>query len=292
MRVRAIAASLSLVVCAQVVLPQGAHAAAAEPIVKVRLKNGDIYSGSIVERVAGDHITIRTVTGKLQTVAWDDLAEVPSQERAAAPAEAADESTKEEEEEKTEKRPAPRLREPASTGAVDAIEVSLRGDGVFLERSLGTSSGTLSVGARGGQFQVEHWERICTAPCTVSVPRGDYRVSGRDRRSSDTLTLDSDASIRADLGSPWLRMFGWTTLVFGITTIAIGTPLFVLGATSSDSQSLGGTGILLGVVGAVLVVASVPMFVGSANDVRVEGGQSHPKESSASIRFIGNGFTF
>lgn len=45
------------------------------PVVNERTLNGSIYHGQVIERVVGDHVTLKLETGAIKTLAWEDLEE-------------------------------------------------------------------------------------------------------------------------------------------------------------------------------------------------------------------------
>jgi hypothetical protein len=51
------------------------------PVENVTTKNGSIYHGEIIEKVVGDHVTIRLATGEVKTLDWEDLAMGPAARR-------------------------------------------------------------------------------------------------------------------------------------------------------------------------------------------------------------------
>jgi hypothetical protein len=54
-----------------------AHAAWAGPPTMVHTKDGSVFYGELVERVAKDHVTIILATGVVKRIKWDDVDEAP-----------------------------------------------------------------------------------------------------------------------------------------------------------------------------------------------------------------------
>ena len=42
---------------------------------RVSLRNGGVVRGALVEKVPGDHITLKLATGEIRTIPWQDIAE-------------------------------------------------------------------------------------------------------------------------------------------------------------------------------------------------------------------------
>lgn len=93
----------------------------------VTLKNGSLYRGALIERIQGDHVTLKTATGEVKTFLWADLA------LAAAAA------------------PTPVPPPPAKPLEAPGVLVTLTGDeGVHLERVTSTEAGAWGGGGGWG----------------------------------------------------------------------------------------------------------------------------------------------
>src|SRR5678815_4389071 len=64
-RYQAVSASFALLIATA--------ARAAEPE-RVTLRDGSIVQGELVEKVPGDHITLKLATGEVRQIAWSDVA--------------------------------------------------------------------------------------------------------------------------------------------------------------------------------------------------------------------------
>lgn len=172
--------------------PNDAAAAASDPDV-VRLKNGGILHGKISEMMPGESVTIVTLAGKTREFPMSEVdyagpvAKDP-QASTRAPA-AASEAPK---------------QEPASQGSVkpyvvvNAPEARLHlvasEPGVTFHRQSGSA---VAVGARGVAFATG-FDRICTAPCDVTLPSGTETLAlSRDDRppvAADPVALPAGSS--------------------------------------------------------------------------------------------------
>ena len=177
----------------------------------VTLRNGNLYRGALVERVPGDHVTLRMASGEVKLFSWGDL----------APAEAP--------------APAPIVVAPplANLEAPGVLVTLAGGDGVHLERVTGTETG----GAWGGSgWGGSGWGgsgrgtvnvlygAVCEAPCNVRVDSSYvYRVAGPGYTSTRTFQISGDAvRIDAHMGSMAQRVFGWVLLGAGLGVGTVG----------------------------------------------------------------------
>jgi hypothetical protein len=136
----------------------------------VRLKNGGLLRGTISELVPGDSVTIITASGKTREF---KMAEVDY----AGPADRDPQATA--------KPAAPPATAPAAetTDAADAskteplvtvsgqradLQLTSEPEGVTFHRQSGSA---VAVGARGAAVAIA-FDRLCTAPCKVSLPAG------------------------------------------------------------------------------------------------------------------------
>lgn len=161
-------------------------AVCADDALTVVLKNGASYHGELVERVPGDHVTLRLATGDIKTFAWSEVASAPSS--AASP--------------------------PTSPVPDGGTWVHLRAPDAVLERALGSSE-TASGHA-------DHFELVCAAPCDRVVPRGVYRVA-KGARGSQTFVLDgARREVTASFSTTSGTILGSLLLGVGASGLGVG----------------------------------------------------------------------
>jgi hypothetical protein len=227
----------------------GAEAAAdstASPDV-VRLKNGGMLRGKISELIPGDTVTIVTVTGKTREYKMTEVdyagpaAKDPEAAAAEKPAEkAAEQPTAEDD---ADDVAASKQRDkPQSYVTVHGKEARLHvvsnEPGITVHRQ---ASSAIAVG-RGGAAFATGYERICTAPCDVSLPAGTETLAlSRDDKppiSAEPVTLPPGKSeLRASFESRGgMRAAGWLLILGG----GIGGAVLMFTASSKEQDcSLG-----------------------------------------------------
>jgi hypothetical protein len=239
----------------------GASAADALRDVGVATRDGATYRGELVEKVPGDHVTLKLASGEVKRFAWADVADV---------------ATAKDSPERTDKSDKDDLKPPLVHLAVDGEP------GVLLERRQTAAEGWSATIWPGYQY-VETWEVACAAPCTTTVDAAStYRVNGSGVSTSRNFSLPpgrdplklhlvgrsavlhstgivltfvggivavtgavglfsspalSDAAAAADV-----RGAGWAALGSGVLALAIGIPMWIATysvARTSDGQTLG-----------------------------------------------------
>lgn len=262
-------------------------AAADSSDVDVALKSGAQYHGKLVEKVPGDHLTIQLATGEIKRFEWSDLA---------------DQADEDDSEAAPPKKPKPAPTQTTTSADRETFYVSIHTEqeGVVLERLIGSSS------LEGGP-DVEHWTRVCTAPCNIEVPAGsDYRIGGHGLRKSPTFTIDRSTEIDAKLGTPGGLLAGVILTSVGgllaLTGVAIGGASNTNGSSvadsgSGDKQSSNATTAawVVGASGLVMVVVGVVVLLGNANSVSVNRTAIAKKKQPPSVgglRLTPTGFVF
>lgn len=167
--------SFTMLSAAQEVAPSPAPAtpsngtAASAPDV-VRLKNGGLLRGTISELVVGESVTIVTVTGKTREfpMAEVEFAGPADKAPSAAPATSTPPAT-----------PTAASAMPARAsgevkpyvvreGQEARLHLTSTPEGLTFHRQTGSA---MAIG-RGGSAYAEGYERLCTAPCDITVPAG------------------------------------------------------------------------------------------------------------------------
>jgi hypothetical protein len=211
--------------------PQAAATSAPDVVI---LKDGGMVRGTIAELVAGDHVTILTLTGATKTfnmgeVRYAGTASGAPSATTEAPRDAPARSrssfgTTHDDSSRThplitvhaaEARLTLRSDEPAVTFHVNTASATTEGVGTFW--------GTRSSGVGTYSATVVGYDRICTAPCEASMAAGTYTLalsSGDSKSPVPTeapITLPSGAStLKGHYESnAGLRGVGWAAMIGG-----------------------------------------------------------------------------
>jgi hypothetical protein len=233
--------------------------------VGVATKDGAIYRGVLVERVPGDHVTLRLASGDIRRFAWADVVDV-----ATAP-------EKEREREKEKEKDAADTPDPKPP----LVHLVVDGEpGIRLERRQTASEGwTLSVPP--GYAYVELWEVSCVAPCKTVVDMNSiYRVNGRTATASHDFTLPSGhdhLKLHLEPRSAILHGLGFTFIVGGtVLALAGGSSLIAAPAVadSSVASAVRGVGVVGLVVGLVGLAAGIPTFLLTYSKALTEDGRT------------------
>jgi hypothetical protein len=238
------------------VLPSSvALADPAIPQDSVTLKNGAIYSGEIVEKVPGDHETLKLATGEVKRIEWADI--VPS----APPA-----------------PPPPPVAAP-TPAAPPAKQVRVRLDADNVNTQLEAYGGEALVADGNGRvYEEEEGIPVCTAPCDKSLAGGRYRVNGPGIVPSGwfDLPLNADSVVLHAKTSSQAAMI--TGLIMTAASVGVGVgggvPFYVIGNDSqSPNQAFKDVGIGFFVLGAMMVVVGLPLWlINSSSSVRTDSG--------------------
>jgi hypothetical protein len=178
---------------AALMLPAAARAQeAAPPVETVSLKDGSVYRGELVEKIPGDHLTVKLATGEIKTFAWADLV--------------------------VDNRQA-----PVAGGQV--IEMTSDRPGTDLYRYEGAPT---SYGIILESYQ-RICSAPCR---TTVDPTARYFVAGDGVTPSDRFSLRPRPGLihlRVAAGSASQRGWGWTTATLGSTALVVGLTLFIVG---------------------------------------------------------------
>jgi hypothetical protein len=228
--------------------------------VGVATKDGAIYRGVLVERVPGDHVTLKLASGDIRRFAWADVVDV-----ATAP---------EKEKDKEKEAEAPEPKPPL-------VHLDVDGEpGIRLERRQTASEGwTLSVPP--GYAYVELWEVSCVAPCKTVVDMNSiYRVNGRTATASHDFTLPAGhdhLKLHLESRSAILHGLGFTAIVGGTVLALAGGSSVIAAPAVSDSSvatAVRGVGVVGLVVGLVALGAGIPTFILTYSRAHTEDGRT------------------
>jgi hypothetical protein len=235
LRFRSVAALLSvtvLVACLRVG-SAWAQAPSAPPDI-VRLKNGGMLRGTIIELVPGDRVSLLGVDGQTRNLPMTEVAyagPVANDPLAAAGTPA------------TGAPPAPA---PVATAPHRGLRLVADEPNLTYHYFTGTSHG-MGIGAVGGQIAtvgvtVSHYTRLCTAPCETPLEPGSYTFALE--RQNGAMVVAPAMSVRGDeeLRAHWISRSAarWSFFIAGL---ALATTGVVVGAQTSQSCSptYGGT---------------------------------------------------
>ncbi len=211
------------VLCAAVCL---GHVARADDTERVDTRDGSSYRGELVERVAGDHVTLKLATGELKRIEWADIVAPVAPPPPPPP---------------TAKAPRPK-----SGITVDLVANDER---ARLERYTGTGTvdvdhvTTTGITLYTTQRDIDVYSDVCGVPCTVRVdPAARYRIGGEGLIPTDGFSLRSgqDNRIEAVLATKAKRTTGKVLTYLGIPITVLGALFLTLGAISSDQAPCDG----------------------------------------------------
>ena len=269
---------------AQVVEGEAPAASAAAPDV-VRLKNGSLLRGTISELLAGESVTIVTVTGKTREFAMSEVEYAGPAERdpaaatrPVAPAAAVPPAAPAKVEASTEPTVRPYV---TRNGAEARLHLTSRPDGLTFHRQTGSA---VAVGP-GGQAYATGYDRLCTAPCDITIPAGTevLAVSNGDEtpRVAGPVSFPAGesqliASIESRAGT---RIAGWTiagaSLVTGVVLFyaSFGTKRVCDTDFGNGSSCHSQTDISLPLAVTATILPSVGIPVGIVLGVRRDAGK-------------------
>lgn len=195
----------------------------------VRTRDGAMYRGTVIESVPGSHVVLLLATGETRRFASADVESVTSAPAAApAPIDI----------------PPALPAEPPGVVALDGPNVSTQGGPLTLRvtatrpgQTLLVQSQVAGVYSSQGAMVAFGYERLCTAPCDLTLQPGNYSFAvsdeaGRPRAVRRPVLIGQDGELAIGVQSRRRhRVVRWLT---GITLAAIGAPLLVTSLTSSD----------------------------------------------------------
>lgn len=285
--------------------PPSAHAAPAPGPDVVRLKDGSIFRGTIVELVAGDHVDLLTANGEIRRFPMASV-ESAGSAQAPPPPQPAAVSPERDPNDKADLKVV--ANEPG-------VEVQVKTGKANLSGFTWTGGRHGGIGAFSGTASV--YSTLCIAPCRTSLPVGSHRLGLTLDKDSSVVEVESPVSItgpgtlRADYESRrGLRIAGLVTgLGGGLVGLGLFYASFDSGSKNCDSYGFcmkgapdssllyGGLG-LIGVstlVGFILVLqpdkATVTFVPGAPSPIAGHGGMetagasADPRGAMVRVRF-------
>ncbi len=229
---------------------------------RVTLADGTVMQGELVEKVPGDHITIKLATGEIRTIQWGALAPVQQQQQ-------------------------PMMQGPPQPpqGPVARVQLDADKPGVTLLKvtGFGIVHAYSAYGSATGGFM--NFEPVCVAPCQANAEQNAmYRVAGDGVTPTSTFGLPAPApdgavhrhvaagSAGARVAGIWLTVGGITLLVTGGMLAGLGAALNDPTSPYSDMSGLIVSGLVTAGVGVVLTAIGIPLIVSSGTNVVNEQG--------------------
>jgi hypothetical protein len=202
----------------------------------VKLKNGTVQKGVLLERVPGDHVTLKLSTGENKRFDWNDVDSIEEPPEGASSASEAPAASASEPPPKASESTAPAPSVSAAPSSTSGLRVRMTGSpNAALERHEGTA-----------------WTFACLAPCEKPLESGEYRVGGEGVNPSRTFMLREPSQLDVKTGSKG-RAFG------GQLLLGAGAGLLLIGVfmTSQDSD----LGIPLMAVGGGAAIGGVTLWL-------------------------------
>jgi hypothetical protein len=272
----------------------------------VRLKNGGLLRGKISELLPGESVTIITLSGKTRELPMSEVdyagpaakdPQAASQPAAPAPKPAAA-AADEDEEEEDDKVDVGKGTKPYVTvhGREARLHIIADEPGVTFHRQV---SSAVAVGG-GGSAYANGFERICTAPCEVSLPAGTETIAlsrdGDPPIAGDPVQLPAgEAQLRGSFNThEGVRMAGWLTLIGGV----LGGAALALTSSSKGQDCSNGTcvestnlnvaqlAVGIATFGAGMGVGLTLVRVSDAATVEVESASAAPGRSLSGVRGV------
>ena len=200
----------------------------------VRLKNGNVFRGEVIERIVDRHVVLKLMTGEIRRIDWDDIGMPPPP-----------------------KHPRPRTKHMEE---LVAVTFDANDDGALLEwfdPSLST------------------FVAVCRRQCSESaLPAGTYRVAGAGLRPTQSFSLERGQAnhVRADMAHGSMRATGAVLLGVSVPILVSGA-LFLVDAASNPYSDNGGITWLGGateVFGLAMVAVGIIALVSSGSSVTLD----------------------
>jgi hypothetical protein len=219
----------------------------------VRLKSGDLYRGVLVERVVGDHVTLRLATGALMTFRWGDLA-------------------------------------PTETSIV-YVKIDADDPRTTLSQRAGTgltSDEAAPFASRRFRYGTI-WDEVCATPCEQRVDATrTYRIDGEGVWPSGPFRLPpggeelhvKTGSRGALVGGMVLTLVGGSMVLMGSLFAGIGAALPADAGSPEAQKQRDAKGVFLTVgvvqlaIGLVSVAVGIPLWASNTTTVTDDRGNT------------------
>lgn len=250
----------------------------------VRLKDGSMLRGTIGELVANDHVTIVTVTGETRRFNLTEVSYAGPASQAPAPMAIAAPVTASAKSDAAAPRKGEGKTEVAS--GAEAGKARLRLSANYPNVTFYVNTGQVRGGFTGyvsghwrqpgelmfGEISSNYYERLCTAPCTATLPEGRHNLAlgldGDIVDANDKLDLRGEVNVRGE----YVDKSSWRTagiFVFGGSMIA-GLVLMLLDKGAGGAVWITGAGVALagGVTGGIMLAQSDRALVSATGSTK------------------------
>jgi hypothetical protein len=248
----------------------------------VHLANGSVYSGDLVEKIPGDHVTIKLATGDVKRFEWSDIVPKTPAVQPSAPSLAV---------------AAPPPQQPDVLPVMASVVPLVPARPAHVQFEADTKGALLvrvdSFAVNNRISTAEAERPVCYAPCAADVDaNAQYYVSGAYITRSNRFAIpDGSSVLHARTGSDGISAAGGWLVGFGVLsslTGAIATP--VAFATATQSSGWNGWeyfGVTTLIAGAGLILLGIPFLI---------AGRTHVALGDADVahhtRLLPNGFRF
>jgi hypothetical protein len=227
-------ATLALVFSTRAALADGPAAESLRDV-GVATRDGSTFRGELVERVPGDHVTIKLASGELKRFAWTDIVDVVA---------------------KGPDGPAAKEKDKDDDAKPPQVHLVVDGERrMILERRQNATEGwTLTIPPSYGHS--ESWEVACVAPCATVIDAGSiYRVNGDGAALSRDFTLpQGQSALRLHLVPRSLAVhdLGYVLMIVGSVVALLGvaglvsSPVLTDAASAADLRTTGWVGVGVG----------------------------------------------
>ena len=242
----------------------------------IRMKNGGLLRGTIIDAIPGAQARIQLATGEIATVPWEEVSGIEHAGAVAAPSTSTGPALP------RPSAPPPSPKPPRSNAIV----------WVHIE---GSDSAHLEMDRYGDGT----WQTACRSPCDIALPvAADYRIAGGMIRKSATFQLHGNhgdhVTITVNGGSVgWLvvgivivPIAGLVTLVAAMVGLAgsavASTPNNpgTVGARPANAASIATTGWVTAAIGAAVTLGGILLVANnSKTTVGVESSTAPPPDA-------------
>jgi hypothetical protein len=214
----------------------------------VRLRNGDLFRGALVERVVGDHVTLHLATGELMRFPWSALA-------------------------------------PSETAAT-LVRIEADDPRAVLSHRTGTGLTLSPYGSRAQYGTL--WEDVCAVPCEREVDSTrTYRIEGEGVWPSGAFRLrPGPETLHVKTGSRGGLVAGLVLTVIGgtfalnggvfaaVSTIPVDTSAPNVQEQRQTRNAFLAVGVVQLVLGVVGLGVGIPLWASNTTTVTDDTGQT------------------
>ncbi|CAN5248381.1 hypothetical protein BH09MYX1_BH09MYX1_12560 [soil metagenome] len=176
----------------------------------VKLKNGDMARGVLVELTRDDHVTIQLPSGESRTYPWSEVDTVSPVAPPPPPA-------------LPPPAPVQAVQPPPPQGAV--VHMIANDEDARLSKLAGTGESSAQYGVSTINVTVDIYDALCRAPCDKVIRPGLYRIAGKGLIPTDDFDVPANGVITVDA-----HMRSKSRVTGGRVGLYVGIPFVVAGA--------------------------------------------------------------